>query len=51
MFPACCFHQRTNVVQGHMNGAPNDTRVSHMFSDESKKPLNIRVCKNEINNS
>ena len=23
MLPACCFHQRTYVVQGHVNGVLN----------------------------
>ena len=27
MSAACCFHQRTYVAQGHMNGAPNETRI------------------------
>ena len=27
MLPACCFHQRTYVVQGHMNGIPYETQT------------------------
>ena len=25
MFPTCCFRQRTYVIQGHINRAPNET--------------------------
>ena len=27
MFPACCFHQKTNVAQHHMNETTNETRT------------------------
>ena len=27
MFSACCFRQRTYVVQGHMNSALNETQT------------------------
>ena len=26
MFPACCFHQRTYMAQGDVNGALNETQ-------------------------
>ena len=31
MFPACCFHQRTCVAQGLLNGVPNETWIHSRF--------------------
>ena len=33
MFPACCFPPTAYVAQGHVNGAPNETRTHSCMFD------------------
>ena len=41
MFPACCFRQRTYMVQNLINGVLNETWVS---SSLIKYPINKALC-------
>ena len=42
IFPACCFHQRTYVTQGLVNGVLNETRPHSCF--QYKWPLVGQAC-------
>ena len=55
MFPARCFHQSTYVTQGHVDEAPNATRIlscrfasgkklTHVSSSLIECPIPMALC-------